>query len=50
VFQVAHRLSAVRDADQILVFADGRIVERGTHESLMSANQVYADLVRRQAG
>ncbi|TAG06165.1 MAG: ATP-binding cassette domain-containing protein [Betaproteobacteria bacterium] len=50
VFQVAHRLSAVRDADQILVFADGRIVERGTHDTLIAMNQTYADLVRRQAG
>ncbi|MFI7520590.1 peptidase domain-containing ABC transporter [Micromonospora globbae] len=45
---VAHRLSTVRNADQILVVADGRIVERGRHEDLLRADGVYADLVRCQ--
>ena len=41
-FVVAHRLSTVRDADLVLVIDDGRIVERGTHESLLAENGVYA--------
>ena len=45
---IAHRLSTVRDADQILVVDDGRIVERGTHEELLHADGVYADLYRTQ--
>jgi ATP-binding cassette subfamily B protein len=45
---IAHRLSTVRDADQILVVDDGRIIERGTHEQLLDANGVYAELYRTQ--
>jgi ATP-binding cassette subfamily B protein len=45
---IAHRLSTVRDADQLIVVADGRIVERGTHEELLAASGVYADLYRTQ--
>ena len=45
---IAHRLSTVRRADQILVVAQGRIVERGTHEELLAANGLYADLYRTQ--
>ena len=45
---IAHRLSTIRQADQILVVADGRIVERGTHDSLLGAGGVYADLYRTQ--
>ena len=45
---VAHRLSTVRRADQILVVEDGRIVERGTHEGLLAAGGVYASLYARQ--
>ena len=48
-FVIAHRLSTIRRADLILLLDDGRIVERGTHESLMAANGRYADMVRRQA-
>ena len=47
-FIIAHRLSTVRDADEILVFDTGRVVERGTFEELVARNGVFADLVRSQ--
>lgn len=43
---IAHRLSTVRDADQIAVLHDGRVVEQGTHEELLLRGGRYADLVR----
>ena len=45
---IAHRLSTVMEADQILVMDKGAIVERGTHEELVSAGGLYADLYARQ--
>jgi len=45
---VSHRISTVRGADQILVLADGRIVERGTHDQLVAAGGIYAELHRKQ--
>jgi ATP-binding cassette subfamily B protein len=45
---VSHRISTVRAADQILVLADGRIVERGTHDQLVAAGGIYAELHRKQ--
>jgi len=45
---IAHRLATVRDADQILVVDDGRIVERGSHDELLVAGGLYSTLVRTQ--
>ena len=47
-FIIAHRLSTVRDADEILVFDSGRIVERGTFASLLARNSLFAALVETQ--
>ena len=45
-FVIAHRLSTVQHADQILVMERGRIVERGQHDTLLSAGGLYASLCR----
>jgi ATP-binding cassette, subfamily B, bacterial len=45
---IAHRLSTVRDADQILVLREGRIVERGRHQELLATGGLYAELYRTQ--
>ena len=47
---IAHRLSTVRDADQILVFDEGRLVDVGTHASLLAASGLYRRLVAHQSG
>lgn len=47
-FLIAHRLSTIRKADLILVVRDGKIVEQGTHESLLKARGYYHDLYSRQ--
>jgi ATP-binding cassette subfamily B protein len=44
----SHRVSAVRDANQVIVLDDGRVVERGTHATLISAGGRYAALLQRQ--
>ena len=45
---ISHRISTVRHADQIIVVDDGRIVERGTHDELLSRGGLYADLYEKQ--
>jgi ATP-binding cassette subfamily B protein len=45
---VSHRVSSVKDADHIVVLDDGSIIERGTHDQLVSRGGYYADLYRRQ--
>ena len=48
VVVVAHRLSTVKNADQILVMRQGRIVERGTHKELVAKNGYYYNLLKNQ--
>jgi len=45
---ISHRISTVKDADQIVVMNDGRIVERGTHDQLVEIGGIYAELHRKQ--
>ena len=45
---ISHRISTVRDADQIIVLAEGRIVERGTHEELLGSGSYYPELYQKQ--
>jgi ATP-binding cassette, subfamily B, bacterial len=45
---IAHRLSTVREASQILVIEAGQVVETGTHEELLAAGGLYADLYETQ--
>ena len=44
VLMIAHRLSTIQDADQILVFKDGKIIERGTHNELLEKKETYASM------
>lgn len=44
VLMIAHRLSTIQNADQILVFEEGKIIEQGTHDSLLAANGKYASM------
>ena len=47
-FIVAHRLSTIREADVILVMKDGNIIEKGSHDELMSMNGFYTNLYNSQ--
>ena len=47
-FIVAHRLSTIKNADQILVMKDGNIIERGTHETLLARGGFYKRLYESQ--
>ena len=49
-FVIAHRLSTVTQADQVLVIQQGQIVEQGTHAELMALNNIYANLYSLQLG
>ena len=50
VFYISHRLSTTRDADRIILLENGRIVEEGTHDSLLAMNGRYAQMWKVQAG
>nr|MCR5041316.1 ABC transporter ATP-binding protein [Clostridia bacterium] len=45
---IAHRLSTVTDADEILVISGGKLAERGSHEKLLAENGIYAELLKIQ--
>jgi ATP-binding cassette subfamily B multidrug efflux pump len=47
-FVIAHRLSTVRNADQIVLLRDGQVVEQGTHDELLARGEAYADLYQAQ--
>jgi ATP-binding cassette subfamily B protein len=49
VIVISHRISAVRDADVIVVLDEGRVVETGTHTELVDRGGVYADIFQQQA-
>ena len=48
VVVVAHRLSTIRDADEIIVMQKGEVMERGSHDELLRLDGVYKNLVSRQ--
>jgi ABC-type multidrug transport system fused ATPase/permease subunit len=50
IFIIAHRLSTVRDADQIVVVRDGAVVERGSYPSLVAQGGFFSRLVQLQSG
>ena len=50
VIAIAHRLSTLREMDRIIVLDRGRIVEEGTHETLVTSGGLYSELWNHQAG
>lgn len=49
-FIIAHRISSVKDADEILILEQGKIIERGTHKSLLAKKGYYYDVFNKQLG
>ena len=47
-FVIAHRLSTIQQADLIIVLDEGRIVEQGSHQSLLESNGMYREMIQRQ--
>jgi len=45
---IAHRLSTIRNADKIIVLAEGKVMEEGTHDALIAQNSIYAALAQKQ--
>jgi ATP-binding cassette subfamily B protein len=45
---ISHRISTVKEADQIVVLNDGKIAERGTHDELVEKGGIYAELHQKQ--
>jgi len=45
---ISHRISTVKDADEIIVLDDGEVIERGTHESLLDQAGVYSEMYEKQ--
>ncbi len=50
VLMIAHRLNTIKQADNILVFSEGKIIESGTHEKLLAANKHYSTLLNKFRG
>ena len=50
VIAIAHRLSTISTMDRIIVLEDGKIVEEGTHDSLLSQDRLYSKFWKRQSG
>ena len=50
VIAIAHRLSTIAAMDRLIIMDDGKIVEQGSHQSLIKNNGLYADLWARQSG
>jgi len=45
---ISHRISTIKDADEIIILEDGLITERGTHDGLMNSKGIYYELYQKQ--